>query len=334
VVESELKFLLQNRQYIPEHIKVVSPQNRTALDCLDKIHSYEIAKKCDIPLPNTKLLCETVDLQNFLIDKDMKVIVKPLNSQLLIEGEKCIFIESSIDLVNIEKELLLKSSKFIAQERIYGKRHNCQFAARNGKVIQYFESVVYRTTKLNYTGYSVLDESILATKEHVQWVNKFVKETNYSGIGCIQFLRDSAMQKSYFLEINPRIDATVALAIHCGINFPLMALLIALDNNQSNENEHITLNDYGFYSIEASLLKREYKIGHLRQWFYGDIMVLIDSIQSKELKGQDFWKYLLSVFYYFITVNKHTIWSWRDPKPAIVFYYRIIRNKALKLLRL
>lgn len=310
VGEDSLRLLCQYRDRLPDHVRLVATSNSNIDICLDKPSSIEKMDGLGIPCPKSSLVETSDEAREFTSKNGFPVILKPVDSRTLYFKQKCLFIDNESELDSIFARSADLPSQGLVQQKALGFRHNCMFVAKNGELVNYFESKVIRTTALNGTGYSVLDISVKPSSLHLDWCKTFLSATNYSGIGCIQFLVDEVTGKSVFLEVNPRIDATLAIANSSGLDLALSAAKVALGQ-----------------AVQPSF---EYQVGVKRQWFFGDMQVLRQGLSEGSLKGRALVIRCLSVLFHMFFASAHTTWQWRDPKPSVRLYSSHIFKWAAK----
>lgn len=294
------------------NVTIISPQQDVVSSCLDKPTSIELAQSCGIPVPSSTLVKNKREIERFVNRNQLPIALKSINSNELVHDEKCFFIEQPEQLEEFVFPENLTS--LLVQQKISGKRHNCMFVASQGKLVRYFESEVLRTTEVNDTGYSILDKSVKAIEKHVTWCENFVNKTNYNGIGCIQFLYDENNQSSMFLEVNPRTDATIALAQYCGASLIESAVKVSLN--------------------QPTTPSFEYKVNKKRYWIFGDITSLVDYKNHPSVGVIKLIKRLFSILYHLILADCHATWSLEDPKPTLTLFAKRIVSKILKILNL
>ncbi|WP_196140516.1 ATP-grasp domain-containing protein [Aliikangiella sp. G2MR2-5] len=307
VGEDSLRVILSIHSKLPESVTLISPEKMIVDECLDKPTSVRILESLGITVPKSETITSQQDLEAFKSHTGLPIILKPLDSRHLLLGEKCLRITCEEEYQILMQDKSALSSPALAQSLIEGKRHNCMFVAQDGQLLAYFESKVIRTTKPNDTGYSVLDQSIEPTAQHLSWCKSLVEHYHYTGIGCIQFLKDENTGKSAFLEVNPRTDATIAIATGCGINLPDFAVRACL-------GEKVTA-------------QTDYRIGLKRHWLMGDITLtkaLLLSAPGKLILQ------LPSLLFHWLFADIRTIWQPSDPGPTIAFYLDKIKRKLFR----
>lgn len=126
---------------------------------------------------------------------------------------------------------------------------------------------------------------------------EFLKNINWYGIACVEYIIDSRTGKPLLMELNPRFWGTLNLSIQVGVNFPVMLVKMAL----GEKNEDAFNNRYDEYC----------------QWFLpGD---LLNFIFNKKRFNQEFG-------YFFKRPDKfyHVTFLKEDPLPVIATIFSII----------
>ena len=116
--------------------------------------------------------------------------------------------------------------ELLVQRYSPGPRHSVYFAARNGCVLARLEVVSERTDRIDGTGFAVEGISVPADPTLLTYADSLLAQSDYSGIGCLQFLRRSD-GSFHFLELNPRLGGNSAIAVHCGLDLPWLACELA-----------------------------------------------------------------------------------------------------------
>lgn len=137
--------------------------------------------------------------------------------------------------------------------------------------------------------------------------SKFLEAMKYKGFAEIEFKKDANTGKFYLIEVNVRITNLNALLEKTGINFP-----------------YITYRELTGSPLPPSAVEKD---TNLVFWYaYEDMLAIRDYLRTKQLT-------LGQVLRSLRKPKAHSIWDWRDPKPAFAFLSMIIGKMANKLLR-
>jgi len=191
------------------------------------------------------------------------------------------------------------AESFVLQKFAPGGRHNCHFAADGGRIVAFLQQEVLRTDEADGTGIGLEGVSVAPSAELRTYCERLLYRLGYSGIGCIQFLVDPASGAVSFLELNPRLDSTAALACSLGYDFPRLAIEIAA-------------------RTRPAPLSTPYATGRHYHWLYGDLnawrqgKIGLSLLARSALRGCD-----LS-------------FDWRDPAPGLHLLWRKLVAAARK----
>jgi predicted ATP-grasp superfamily ATP-dependent carboligase len=309
VGENSVRRLVSIRANLPRGVVVLMPENAVVETCLDKPSSYGTANECQIPIPETRFVNSSEELRDAVGELGFPSIAKASDSRSLLADRKCVFIRNQFDLESLVDNWPDGQSNIIVQREIVGTRINCDLVAGNGQIGLYFESKILRTNRYDYSGYSVIDRSIPPDPLLRKYCQLFVEELNYTGLGLIQFLKDAHTGKCYFLEANPRVNATIALAVHCGLDMPAAA---------------VRAHD-GVFPVSD----KSYPSDRTRIWLAGDLLGLYKAIRTREIGLGKSLSWLASAFANFFRADCHATFSWEDPKPTMIHYSNfLVRSLA------
>ena len=293
----ELLWLSQERGLVA---KVLACTKNAGRQCLDKWSSINIASEAGLPVIESSLVRNLEELQSAVRKYGLPVALKPGNSVWRINGRKCIFLSSDQDIKDFQWPDFDDDIGLIVQPKFTGLRHNCMFLAKDGKIHQYFESQVIKTDTEDGTGYSTDSISIKPSNKRRRYIESIVRKLDYSSLGCAQFLVCPKTDKMMFLELNPRIDATCALPVAVGIDFPTLCLQLALGDRQP---------DRSF---------KNYRVGIRLIWVLGALEAWRNSLPvSTALKSS---VELGRIIFQALSSSVHTTFEITDPLPSLYLY--------------
>src|SRR5947199_2248259 len=227
VGESELDCLARHYARVSAHATLVMPEPQTVSVCLDKLQIYRRVSDLGLALPKTDSAFDLAELLERAQDIRFPCIVKPRTSVHPFFGQKAVLCRTEEALTSSFAVWPTRQDTLIVQAWVAGARYNCEFAAVNGRLIEYFEHKVLRSDRADELGVEVEGVSVPPTRVLVDYCERLLVELDYSGVGCVQFLVDESGRAVSFLEVNPRLDATCALPWHFGCDLPRVAVEIA-----------------------------------------------------------------------------------------------------------
>ena len=127
---------------------------------------------------------------------------------------------------------------------------------------------------------------------------KFLEEMKYKGFAEIEFKKDAETGKFYLIEVNVRITNLNVLLYKAGVNIP-----------------YITYRELTGAPLPPSAVERD---TNLVFWYaYEDLLAIRGYLKTGQLK-------LGQVLASLRKPKAHSIWDWRDPKPAFAFAWMIL----------
>jgi len=298
-------------------VRILMPDVNTLSTCLNKDRLMEIVNSSGIPMEDHLLARNMSELEGCAEQLGYPVVIKPNDSMKRFYDKKIITCHSQNELRNLFPVWPDEHSILIVQRLATGQRHNCYFAAFQGRLIAYFENIIIRTDRADGSGYYVEGLSIAPTDELVKNCKKLIGLLKYHGVGCIQFLHDKKTGRTHFLELNPRLGANCALPYYCGMDFPRYALECRQE---------------GF--IPPSTVRQNYSINRRMHWLMGDIRGLIAERDRNNLTALQSLKWLSRIVLTLIRADYHITWSRKDPLPTLLIYAEFLERAVHKLGRI
>lgn len=316
VDDTSTSFLARNYNQISQLCGILMASPIAIEFCLDKVKTYDLVRKQNIPLPEMSVVRNYADL-SFQIERiGYPLILKPKTYRESLYGKGCIIFHTLDEFEKYFPGWPESYQELILQRKVLGFRHNCMFTAFNGKVVSYFEMKVCRTEVYDRTGRGVECISVNPSGQRKKYCESLTLKLDYSGIGCIQFLVNEEDGSSYFLEFNPRFDANGALPYFCGVDFPRQVI----DVHQCLRGEIISLPQYS----------KDYPVGKRIHWLLGDISGMLTALKQREVSSLKVILWFLKILITFIKTIHHATWSWSDPLPTLVMYKQKFLSIVLK----
>ena len=140
-------------------------------------------------------------------------------------------------------------------------------------------------------------QSIAVPPDIGNQAERLVREIDLDGYSEVEFRRDSA-GVPYLMEINPRLSASVEIAVRSGVDFPYLL--------------------YQWASGGPIEKVESYRVGGWMRYLKGDLMTTIDALRQRgrpEITQpvQAVLDFSLSFF----TPMSYDYVDWKDPLPAI-----------------
>lgn len=145
-------------------------------------------------------------------------------------------------------------------------------------------------------GTSVLRQSIAIPLDIGEQAELLIHEIRLEGYSEVEFRRDSKGYP-YLMEINPRLSASVEVAVHAGIDFPYLLYRWA-NGDQLDE-------------------VKSYHVGNWMRYLGGDFMTTLTALQEHgrpevPQPARALFDFCVSFF----IPARYDYFDWRDPLPA------------------
>ncbi len=253
---------------VVEHKKLVRANNKKKILLL--------AQKLGIPVPKTRFVKSTADVEKLKDKLEYPIIIKPVNST----GSR------GLALVKSSSEL---ARKFAESERQFGECMLQEYIPPGGDALGVSLLFDYKSRpKAVFThkrlreypqsgGPSVLRESV-SFPEIEKYSVKLLRALKWFGIAMVEYKIDPRDNKPKLMEINPRLWGSLALAIHSGVDFPYLLYRLVMDGDVKKVSG--------------------YKLGVKCRWLLpGDIFYLL-SVKNKLKFLPEFLKFRGENLYY------------------------------------
>jgi predicted ATP-grasp superfamily ATP-dependent carboligase len=236
-----------------------------ALDvAVDKEQTLGVAAELGIRIPRCVRVESEADVQSAIGEIGLPAVAKPTRSWVLNHGEpKRLSPAAVVDLEESRAAvttLRAVGSDVLFQEWIPGAREAVSFVYAHGRFWGEFAQVARRMVPI-LGGNSVARESIDLPADAADASRRLVAALDLEGYAEVEFRRDAA-GVPVLMEINPRLSASVEVAVRAGVNFPLLIHDWATGNRLDRPSG--------------------YRTGVRMRWLAGDVRWVIDS-----LRGQD-----------------------------------------------
>jgi len=225
--DDNVRFFLNNRQFLEENFLIQLPSNNIVKLLLDKVQFSKYAEKNDILIPQSRLLLEEKDLDHIAENMDFPLVLKPYNRTPIWRNAgfpKAYHLFHIDDVKKVYREVSTIEPRLMLQEWIPGNDSNLYYC------LTYFTE---RSDCLAaFTGHKVrqwpVGTGTATTNAPVE--NPYVaektcgifKDLKYQGFGSIEFKRHEINGKYYLMEPTVgRTDQQEYIATVNGVNLPL-----------------------------------------------------------------------------------------------------------------
>jgi predicted ATP-grasp superfamily ATP-dependent carboligase len=183
-----------------------------------------VAAELGIPVPASIVVTDASAVRSAAREVGLPAVLKPIRSWVAADGVRCRVISSvhrGIEsLISAAGALVDLQGAAIVQPWLCGERQAVSVIYANGEVAAAFAQVAHRTDP-PLGGTSVMRESIPLLPDIAEPSEKLVRAIGLEGYSEIEFRRD-ARGTARLMEVNPRLSASVEVAVRSGVDFPLL----------------------------------------------------------------------------------------------------------------
>ena len=239
------EFINNNRAVLEPYLKFAMPPKAVMDQLLDKKGQYLLARKFNVPLPET-YFPQSIEEVKKLSDKlTYPVILKGLTTsswRKRFGDKKAVIVKNAQELLEAYQSIhTIDRIEPIIQEIILGEdnRHYkiCAYMSKTSNPLLTFTLQKIRQYPCDFG----IGSSVISVREpEVARIGlNFMRDIGYYGVGSIEFKKDTRDEKFKMIEINPRLWAQNSLPTACGQNFALTAYLDILGEKIEPKTEFV-----------------------------------------------------------------------------------------------
>lgn len=197
------------------------------IKCRDKAETIKQAIVSGLPCPKTYFINNIAEVKYLSKNIEYPVVVKPRKSS----GSRGItYVFPGSDLVN-KYEAVHKEYPFPLLQEYIPQENRVQLQIlllinKNKEIIACCTQEFLRQYPVN-GGPGTLWKTISLPELELKSM-QFLKDLNWYGIACVEYVIDPRNGEPKFMEINPRFWGTLNLSIQVDVNFPLLLVKMAL----------------------------------------------------------------------------------------------------------
>lgn len=308
--EDYLAVFAEERTTFPDGVVLAMPKPETVLTCLGKPAMYAAAEEAQVPyLP----LAVARDYESVVATCErlgFPVILRPSGRERRPDQShlKAAICSDVGEVRQAWERWQAYDLDLVVQRYVRAPRHNVYFAARAGSVLALSESRILRTDRPDGTGENVEAVTIEPDPRITRWTSALVERLDYTGVGLAQFLVPAG-QDPYFMEMNPRMGAGVALPQSLGLDLAVAALELASPGSDWRPDPR--------YSEQ---------LGKRYVWTTGDLRGLLLANRRRELTKREVLRWPMRTIGAAVRADVHATWSVRDPGPTLFILTNRLRR--------
>jgi predicted ATP-grasp superfamily ATP-dependent carboligase len=224
----------ENRERLTPYIKLPFASHESILKCFDKRLTLELALENGVPIPKTRLVKNSAELELAAQEMSYPCVVKPRWS--VVWRKDCAF-DRRGGFVNSASELIATYNSIhhyfpypLIQEYVPGLNYSVAAVYNNGKPRAFCGIKVNRAWPPS-GGNSCYRESVRIDPRMKMYTEKLLEALSWHGIAEVEFRLDPRDNIPKLMEINPRFWGSLCVAVKAGIDFPYLLYKIAMDGD-------------------------------------------------------------------------------------------------------
>jgi len=223
-------FLAKHKEQLEEYYRITTPPWDIVKYAYDKILTYELAKKCGIPIPDTYYPKSIEEVQQ--LDIEFPAIIKPSVKVPFYNRtkKKAIRVMDKRDLIDKYTRAVIaldESQILMVQELIPGRTQglfSVGSLCRDGELLGRVVVQRPRQHPMDF-GHATTYAVTVDIPELEEMTKKILAEMGYYGLSEVEFMLDQRDGKYKLLEINARAWGWHTIAIGAGVDLPYLSYL-------------------------------------------------------------------------------------------------------------
>jgi len=298
--DGTIALLRRHRARVQQRVRIALADEPALAIAVSKERTLAVAKRLGVGVPRTVFVSTLDEVPAALKEIGLPAVVKPSESWLGGEPHGAWM---GPELVTTPDEarravgaVTCLGGVALFQELLTGRREAVSLLYAKGEIYARFAQWAKRTAP-PLGGTSVLRQSIAVPPDIGHQAEQLVREIDLEGYSEVEFRRDSA-GVPYLMEINPRLSASVEIAVRCGVDFP-----------------HLL---YQWASGEPIDTIAAYRTGAWMRHLQGDIMTTIAAFLQRGRPGvASPTQAVLGFGLSFLRPMSYDYVDWKDLRPAI-----------------
>jgi predicted ATP-grasp superfamily ATP-dependent carboligase len=298
--DATIALLRRHRARLEPRVRLALGDEPALAIAVNKERTLAVARRLGLHVPREMVVREVDEVPAALKEIGLPAVIKPGESWLW-NGREGVRLGAELVVTPAEARRAVEAvTRFgeaaLVQQLLTGRREAVSFLHADGEVYARFAQWARRTsTPLG--GDSVLRQSIVIPPDIGSHAEALVREINLEGYSEVEFRR-GADGIPYLMEINPRLSASVEVAVRAGVDFPYLL--------------------YQWASGGPIERLAGYRIGGWIRHLGGDIATTIAALRQRGRPGVPSpVRTLLQFGLSFLKPMAYDYLSWRDPLPAV-----------------
>jgi predicted ATP-grasp superfamily ATP-dependent carboligase len=299
--DGTIALLRRHRARVERRARVALAKDSAMAIAVNKERTLAVAKQLGMGVPHGVPVTAVSEVPAAVKEIGLPAVVKPSESWVWGEGGGGVRLVPELVTTPEEArravaERICLGGVTLFQQFIPGRRESVNFLYANGEVYARFAQWAKRM-RPPWGGESILRQSIAVPRDIGDQAEQLVREINLEGYSEVEFLRDRA-GTPYLMEVNPRLSASVEIAVRSGVDFPSLLWQWA----SGGRVDRVT----------------SYRAGRWMRYLTGDLMTTITALRQRGRPGVTLpVEAVLGFGLSFFRPMSYDCADWRDPLPIV-----------------
>jgi predicted ATP-grasp superfamily ATP-dependent carboligase len=298
--DGTLEILRQHREQLEKYTRLAIASDMALDIAIHKDRTLALAKELQIGVPAGVQVKTVADVPAALHEVGLPAVVKPVCSWVWSEQEntrlECRLVTTVDEARRAVEDAVHLGGSALIQQFLTGRCEAVNFLYAGGEVYARFAQWAKRMMP-PLGGTSVWRQSIAVPEDIGGQAERLVRAADLEGYCEVEFRRD-AQGKPYLMEINPRLSASIEVAVRSGVDFPQLIFQWA----SGEPIDHVT----------------SYRTGLWMRYLQGDLITTIQAVLQRGRPGvtppaRAVGNFLASFF----VPAHYDYFDWHDLKPCL-----------------
>lgn len=212
------------RERIEQRVRLAVAKESALSIAINKERTLEVAKRLGLSVPRGVNVSGVCEVKSALREIGLPAVIKPVESWMWSEQHgmrvQSLLVTNLEEAQRAVEKLTIYGKTTLFQQFLPGRRDAMSFIYAHGQIYARFAQWAKRTNP-PLGGTSVVRQSISVPEDIGEQAERLIREIELEGYSEVEFRRDRGGHP-YLMEINPRLSASVGLAVQAGVDFPYL----------------------------------------------------------------------------------------------------------------
>ena len=218
--DATVALLRRRRARLERRTRLALARESALAVAVSKDRTLDIARQLGVAVPRQCVARSVDDLSTAIHEVGLPAVIKPDESWQARGGRRlvCALVTTVDEARQALETLTAYGIPALVQQFVTGRREAISFLYHGGRMYARFAQVATRTCP-PLGGESVLRRSIPLPSTTTRQAEELVRAIDLEGYSEVEF-RYCASGVPHLMEINPRLSASVEVAVRAGVDFP------------------------------------------------------------------------------------------------------------------